>query len=76
MSAYLKLGLRLALLLILVVGVYAMIQPKQAFALTCLQQCEQAHTACITACNNQVGVQDPSCIPDCWDEYLTCRAGC
>lgn len=71
MSTYGKLGMRLIVLFILIVGVMALAKPQQAFALTCQEQCIQFKVACLNQCDG-----DFSCIPDCVDSFNLCLAHC
>jgi len=71
MSAYKKLGLKLATLCMLLAVVAAL--PKPAAADACTTACQQADLACQRQC-----VQFPydGCSTDCLDNFNACIASC
>jgi len=71
MSKYLKPGMRLCILFVLVITAVLLSKPPKALANDCSNQCMLELHMCTPACNG-----DSTCLADCNAEFNQCVSFC
>jgi hypothetical protein len=71
MSNFRKAALRVVALSALILGTISLMQPTNAYALSCLTECAVDKNQCIADCNG-----DPVCTSGCQPIWLACACSC